>query len=47
MGKIYKRKRRSCCLCKPHKTGHAKRWTPKELQERKLKEKEAKDARSD
>ena len=43
MGKIYKRKRRSCPLCKPHKTGHAKRWTAKELQLRKLKDKEAKD----
>lgn len=25
MGKVYKRKLRSCPLCKPHKTGHAKK----------------------
>ena len=46
MGKIYKRKRKSCCLCKPHKTGHAKRWKAKELQTRKIKQKEAKDGLS-
>lgn len=25
MGKVYKRKRRSCAMCKPHKVG----WEPK------------------
>lgn len=32
MGSIYKRKRRSCAMCKPHKMG----WEPK----RKLRERE-------
>lgn len=33
MGKVYKRKRRSCCLCKPHKMG----WEPKvKLRQREL-----------
>jgi len=27
MRKSYKKKRRSCALCKPHKIGKAKRWT--------------------
>ncbi|MGO9061196.1 MAG: hypothetical protein ACLQU2_28010 [Candidatus Binataceae bacterium] len=31
MRKHLKRKRRSCALCKPHKTGGAVRWKPKEL----------------
>lgn len=26
MRKQYKRKKRSCALCKPHKTGGEKRW---------------------
>ncbi len=26
MGKVYKRKRRSCAMCKPHKMG----WDPKQ-----------------
>jgi hypothetical protein len=30
MRKNYKRKRRSCALCKPHKVGWDKRWKPKE-----------------
>jgi len=30
MGKVYKRKRRSCALCKPHKTGWAPRLKEKE-----------------
>lgn len=30
MRKAYKRKHRSCALCKPHKVGWDKRWKPKE-----------------
>jgi len=30
MRKRLKRKKRSCPLCKPNKTGHAIRWTDKE-----------------
>ena len=30
MRKNYKRKRRSCALCKPRKVGWASRWTAKE-----------------
>ena len=30
MRKRLKRKRRSCDLCKPHKTGHDNRWKPVE-----------------
>ncbi|MCK9428687.1 MAG: hypothetical protein M0R17_01580 [Candidatus Omnitrophica bacterium] len=36
MRKQLKNKRRSCPLCKPHKTGHSNRWKPKEIQDRKL-----------
>ena len=31
MGKIYKRKRRSCPMCKPHKVGWAKKNTDKTI----------------
>jgi len=30
MRKRYRRKHRSCSLCKPGKTGHSKRWHPRE-----------------
>lgn len=30
MRKRYKHKLRSCSLCKPHKRGHASRWTPRQ-----------------
>ena len=30
MGKVYKRKRRACALCKPHKRGWVKRRKVKE-----------------
>lgn len=30
--KRYKRKRRSCSLCHPNKTGHDKRWKAKEAE---------------
>ena len=30
MRKQYKRKRRSCALCRPQKMGWAKRWKPKD-----------------
>jgi hypothetical protein len=31
MRKVYKRKRRCCALCKPHKVGWDKRWKVKEV----------------
>jgi hypothetical protein len=34
MRKNYKRKRRSCALCKPHKVGCDKRWKVKEAARR-------------
>jgi len=40
MRKTYKRKRRSCALCKPHKVGWGKRWKPKEAAQRILMERE-------
>lgn len=39
MRKRYKEKRRSCALCKPNKTGHAKRFTEKELDATNISEK--------
>jgi hypothetical protein len=36
MRKAYKRKRRSCALCKPHKAGWGKRWKAKEAARRML-----------
>lgn len=35
MRKNYRRKRRSCALCKPHKVGWDSRWTAKEAALRK------------
>lgn len=29
--KVYRRKRRTCSLCKPHKRGITPRWTDKDL----------------
>ena len=40
MGRIYKRKRRSCGLCKPHKTGWAPRLKEKQATLRKVHEKD-------
>lgn len=40
MRKNLKRKRRSCGLCKPHKTGIQRRWTPKEFDARTRAERE-------
>ena len=40
MRKRFKKKRRSCPLCKPHKTHGACRWTDKERQALKEFEKE-------
>jgi hypothetical protein len=34
MRKNYKRNRRSCALCKPHKVEWDKRWKPKEAARR-------------
>ena len=31
MRKQYKRKRRSCGICKPGKRGISKRWSPREV----------------
>ncbi len=31
MRKNYKKKKRSCKLCKPHKMKMERRWSPKEL----------------
>jgi hypothetical protein len=41
MGKIYKRKRRSCKMCKPHKMGWAPKETKRQMQEREIAEKES------
>ena len=40
MRKSYKRKRRSCALCKPHKAGWDKRWKAREAIIRKAMERE-------
>ena len=32
MRKRLKNKRRSCALCKPHKRGHANRWTARDAE---------------
>ena len=40
MGKQYKRKRRSCALCKPHKMGWDKKRTPQQAALLKTHEKE-------
>jgi hypothetical protein len=40
MGKIYKRKRRSCAMCKPHKMGGAPADTDKQRAEVKFSERE-------
>lgn len=41
MRKMYRKKRRSCSLCKPDKTGHAKRWTNRQRMELKEFDREA------
>lgn len=40
MRKNYKRKRRSCALCKPNKMGWESRWTAKEAARQKAMEEE-------
>ena len=40
MRKTYKRKRRSCALCKPHKVGKGKRWKAKEAAQLKAMDRE-------
>lgn len=42
MRKMLKIKKRSCALCKPHKTGHQNRWKAKDLESLKIFEKEKK-----
>lgn len=42
MGKVYKRKRRSCGLCKPHKTGWAPRFKDRQRGLQKVHESEMK-----
>jgi hypothetical protein len=44
MGRVYRRKRRSCSLCKPNKMGIEPRWTTKEYDKIKRMEKEAKES---
>jgi hypothetical protein len=46
MRKQLKNKRRSCSMCKPHKTGQSNRWKPKEREDRKLAENEKKSEES-
>ena len=43
MRKIYKKKKRSCALCKPWKMNGSKRWKAKELQAQKEFERVKKD----
>jgi hypothetical protein len=45
MRKRTKKKRCSCAMCKPHKTGGACRWTPKEQASIREAERQAQDAR--
>lgn len=42
--KVYRRKRRSCGVCKPNKTGQQPRWTPQEMDKIKRMEQEVRDA---
>jgi hypothetical protein len=46
MRKRYKKKLRSCGLCKPHKRGVAMRWTPKALVSMKSAEQEIRELSS-
>lgn len=39
MGKVYRRKKRSCSLCKPQKTGHVPADTERQIMERREAEK--------
>lgn len=43
MRKNYKRKRRSCSLCKPHKMGWDQRWKAKEAARRLVMERTIRD----
>lgn len=45
MGKVYKRKRRSCAMCKPHKMGWSPKRTNKEVARCKAHEDEMREAR--
>ena len=42
--KVYKVKRRSCPLCKPHKMGHDDRWKPQDRATIRRDEKEVSEA---
>jgi hypothetical protein len=42
--KVYKKKRRSCPMCKPNKMGSEPCWTAKDFEKLKRMEKEARDA---
>lgn len=44
MRKQYKKKKRSCPICKPHKTGATNRWKNKERAKMKSAEREMKQA---
>lgn len=41
--KIYRKKRRSCVMCKPNKMGSEPMWTAKDLDKLKRMEKEARE----
>lgn len=45
MGKIYKRKNRSCAMCKPHKMHGADKKKPKDRNEQTIAEREMKEAK--
>jgi len=45
VGKVYKRKRRSCAMCKPHKMGWSQKRTDKQEERRKAHEDEMREAR--
>ena len=44
MGKVYKRKRRSCAMCKPHKMGGENKRTDKQEERRKADDEEMREA---
>lgn len=46
MGRVYRRKRRSCALCKPNKTGGAPRFKEREKELRERTDREIRDAES-
>lgn len=45
MRKVLKRKRRSCAMCKPNKTGGGNRWSPRQFFKLRNAEKEIRESR--